>query len=206
MLLELSRFAGRDVFETAGIGVDDVAHVDLYSCFPSAVEIAADELGLGLDRPLTVTGGMSFAGGPWNNYPMHGIATMAGILRDDAGSIGLCTANGGYTTKHALGLYGTRPPTSGQFRWGHPQDAVDALPRREAAADDFSGEATIETYTVMHGRDGEPEQAFAACLTAKGERLWASTDDGATMREMIDHDAVGRPVHVTAEGRLTLEA
>ena len=51
-----------------GVGVDDVAHVDLYSCFPSAVQIAAQEIGLGLDRPLTVTGGLSFAGGPWNNY------------------------------------------------------------------------------------------------------------------------------------------
>ena len=67
----------------AGRGVDDVAHADLYSCFPSAVQIAAAEIGLGLDRPLTVTGGLSFAGGPWNNYVTHSIATMAGVLRDD---------------------------------------------------------------------------------------------------------------------------
>src|SRR5262249_22302959 len=98
------RLAGRELFETAGVGADDLAHVDLYSCFPSAVQIAAEELGLGIDRPLTVTGGMSFAGGPWNNYPMHGIATMADRLREDTGAVGLCTANGGYTTKHALGL------------------------------------------------------------------------------------------------------
>ncbi len=72
------RLAGARAMELAGVGVDDLAHVDLYSCFPSAVQIAAAELGLGIDRPLTVTGGMSFAGGPWNNYPCHGIATMAG--------------------------------------------------------------------------------------------------------------------------------
>jgi acetyl-CoA C-acetyltransferase len=198
------RFAGRDLFAATGLGIDDVGHVDLYSCFPSAVEIAADELGLGLDRQLTVTGGMSFAGGPWNNYPMHGIATMAGILRDDERSIGLCTANGGFTTKHALGLYGTEPPAGGTFQWGHPQDAVDALPRREAA-DAFEGDATIETYTVMHDRDGDPEQGLAACLTAKGERLWAKTDDDATMTAMLADDVVGRPVHVDADGRLELE-
>ena len=63
--------------DLAGIGVDDLSHVDLYSCFPSAVQIAARELGLGVDRDLTVTGGMSFAGGPWNNYTMHGIAAMS---------------------------------------------------------------------------------------------------------------------------------
>ena len=62
--------------------VDDVAHVDLYSCFPSAVQIGATELGLGLDRQLTVTGGLTFAGGPLNNYVMHSIATMVGVLRE----------------------------------------------------------------------------------------------------------------------------
>ena len=113
-----------------GAGVDDVAHVDLYSCFPSAVEIGADEIGLGLDRQLTVTGGLSFAGGPWNNYVTHSIATMADVLRADPGALGLVTANGGYVTKHALGLYSTEPPAGG-FRWADVQDAVDALPRRE---------------------------------------------------------------------------
>ena len=62
---------GRRAFEMAGIGIDDVAHVDLYSCFPCAVQMAARELGLALDDPsrsLTVTGGLGFAGGPGNNY------------------------------------------------------------------------------------------------------------------------------------------
>src|SRR5205823_1200871 len=78
------RAAGRALFELAGAGIDDVAHVDLYSCFPSAVQIGAAELGLGLaepDRPLTVTGGLSFAGGPGNNYSTHAIAAMVGRLR-----------------------------------------------------------------------------------------------------------------------------
>jgi acetyl-CoA C-acetyltransferase len=197
------RLTGRDLFESTGVGIDDVAHVDLYSCFPSAVQIAADELGLGLDRQLTVTGGMSFAGGPWNNYPMHGIATMADILRRDAGAIGLCTANGGYTTKHSLGLYSTRPPASGEFRWGHPQTEVDALPRREGA-DEYAGGATVETYTVMHGRDGQPEQGLAACLTPGGARTWASTQDVATMAAMVADDMVGAPARVGADGTLEL--
>jgi acetyl-CoA C-acetyltransferase len=104
------RVTGRTTLELAGIGVDDVGIVDLYSCFPSAVEIAADEIGLPIDdpsRPLTVTGGLSFAGGPWNNYVTHAIATMADRLREaPAGTYGLCTANGGFITKHAMGIYG----------------------------------------------------------------------------------------------------
>ena len=95
------------------------------------MQIAAAELGLGIDRPLTVTGGLSFAGGPWNNYVMHSIATMAGVLRDDPGAIGLVTANGGFITKHAFGVYSTEPPADGRSATREPQAEVDALPRRE---------------------------------------------------------------------------
>ena len=124
--------AGPAALRLAGVDVDDVSHVDLYSCFPSAVQIAAAELGLRLDRPLTITGGLSFAGGPWNNYVMHSIATMVDRLRDDAGSVGLITANGGFVTKHAFGVYATTPPkATGRFEWTSPQAEVDAVaPRR----------------------------------------------------------------------------
>jgi acetyl-CoA C-acetyltransferase len=107
------RVGGRRVLELAGIGIDDVAHVDLYSCFPSAVQIGAAELGLDIERPLTVTGGLTFAGGPWNDYVTHAIATMVEVVRADPGSIGLCSANGGLVSKHAFGLYSTEPPSTG---------------------------------------------------------------------------------------------
>src|SRR5690606_29330895 len=121
---------GARCLELGGVGVDDVAHLDLYSCFPSAVQIAAEELGIGLDRPLTVTGGLTFAGGPWNDYVTHSIATMVGVLREDPGAIGFVTANGGLISKHAFGLYSTTPPAGG-FHHDAPQAAVDAVPGRE---------------------------------------------------------------------------
>ncbi len=76
-----------------------MAHVDLYSCFPSAVQIAADELGLPDDdpaRPLTVTGGLTFGGGPGNNYGTHAVASMVGALRSEPGARGLVTGLGWY--------------------------------------------------------------------------------------------------------------
>ena len=113
------RLSGEALFEMTGTGPDDLAHVDLYSCFPSAVQVAADELGLRLDRDLTVTGGMSFAGGPWNDYVTHSIATMASKLREDPAAVGLCTANGGFLAKHSLGLY------------CHAAGAASAMPRHK---------------------------------------------------------------------------
>jgi len=193
--------AGSRAMELANVGPDDVAHVDLYSCFPSAVQIAARELGLGLDRQLTVTGGMSFAGGPWNNYVTHSIATMADVVRNDPGSMGLVSGNGGYLTKHSFGLYSTRPPAAG-YRWENCQAAVDTLPRRSGAPG-YTGAATVETYTVMFGRD-HAETALAACLTGDGHRVWARSTDPAVMDELQSRECVGNSAHVDADGTLHL--
>ncbi len=194
--------AGRAALAEAGLTIDDIDHVDLYSCFPVAVQVGADELGLDLDRQLTLTGGLSFAGGPWNNYVMHSIAAMVEALRADPGSTGLVWANGGYLTKHAFGIYSTEPPADG-FRHAHPQDEIDALPSREVAAD-HDGEATIETWTVMHGRDGEPEQAIVAMLLDDGRRAWGTTDDADALATLVAEDVIGRRVHRSAEGRVSL--
>lgn len=200
------RLAARELLSLAGRGIDDVAHVDLYSCFPSAVQIAAAEIGLGLDRQLTVTGGLSFAGGPWNNYVTHSIAAMVEVLRADPGSLGLVTANGGYVTKHALGLYSTEPPAGG-FRWADVQDAVDALPRREVCdtVDESVGAATVESWVVVHGRDTAPERVLASCLLDDGRRAWAFSDDDATVAEMRTGDGqIGRTVKIDPSGTLLL--
>lgn len=197
------RVAGRRLLELAGVGVDDLAHVDVYSCFPSAVQVAATELGLGLDRPLTVTGGLSFAGGPWNDYVSHAIASMADRLRSEPGTLGLVTANGGYLTKHALGVYGTEPPTGG-FRHDAPQAEVERAPQREAAAE-HDGPVRIESYTVMHDREGAPETFFAACLLPDGRRAWGvSRDVGLAKAATVEDDLVGRSAHLAPDGTVAL--
>jgi acetyl-CoA C-acetyltransferase len=211
------RIAGRKAFDLAGTTSADLAHVDLYSCFPSAVQVAAAELGLrgpnaeaglrgpnaeaglGGGRDLTVTGGMSFAGGPFNDYSLHAVATMAERLRADPGSLGLVTANGGYLTKHALGVYGTEPPVAGVFRHADVQAEVDALPA--VALDEHpAGPATVEAYTVVHGRDGEPERASLALTMPDGRRAWASTTEPATMADLCREEGVGRSARVGPGG------
>lgn len=189
------RVAGRRALELAGLGMDDVKHVDLYSCFPSAVEIGAAELGFSLDRQLTVTGGLCFAGGPWNNYVGHSIATMAGVVRDDPGSFGFVSANGGYTTKHAMGVYSTTPPADG-FKWEDVQAEVDAITDARRFAEEHTGAATIESYTVMHERDGSMSNAIVSLLTPEGARTWATSTDGDVMKAMTSDDLVGRAADV----------
>jgi acetyl-CoA C-acetyltransferase len=197
------RIAGRRALELAGVGIDDIAHADLYSCFPSAVQIGAAELGLGLDRQLTVTGGLSFAGGPWNDYVTHSIATMAGVLRERPGELGLVTANGGFVTKHAFGVYGAEPPADG-FRWENPQAEIDASFTPVPADGDHAGPATVEGCTVMHDRDGEPELTIAALRTPSGGRTWATSRDAEVHRAVLASEPVGLDATVDPDGALLL--
>lgn len=192
---------GRRALELAGVDVDDLAHIDLYSCFPSAVQIAAHEMGIGLDRGVSVTGGLTFAGGPWNNYVTHSIATMVDLLRDEPGAIGLCTANGGLISKHSFGLYSTTPPTGG-FRHDEPQAEVDAAPSRPVS-EDYQGEVTVEAYTVMHNRDGA-DRVLAATLNPDGERRWAHTTDADLIATFMAEEVCGQAATVTATGELSL--
>jgi acetyl-CoA C-acetyltransferase len=193
---------GRMALELAGLGIDDIDIVDLYSCFSSAVQLGAQSLGLSIDRQLTRTGGLSFAGGPWNNYVMHAIATVMNDLRDQPGSKGLVWANGGYCTKHAFGVYSTAPPST-PFRHAYPQDQIDAMPRRELALPhDAEGAATVEAYTIMHNRDGKPETSLASCLLADGRRAWGTSAQPDTAAEMCDGEWVGRQVQLDAHGSL----
>lgn len=197
------RIAGARALELAGLGVDDVEHLDIYSCFPSAVQVAARELGLPIDdpaRPLTVTGGLTFAGGPWNNYSSHAIATMATTLRANPGTRGLVTANGGYLTKHAMGIYGTEPPAT-PYRHEDVQASVDKTPTVVVRAD-YGGEATVESYTVVHDRAGDPERGFLAVRTPDGGRALVGTDVAEHLEALITTDQVGQPARVDADGAL----
>ena len=192
--------AGSRCLEMADLGIDDIDHLDVYSCFPSAVQVAATELGLDENKPLTVTGGMAFAGGPLNNYAMHGIARMAEVLRDSAGDIGLVTGNGGFLTKHAFAVFSCEPPTRA---YGHdePQQRVDAMPTCELA-ESARGSAEIESYTVMFGRDG-PSIGLAACLLPDGRRAWANTTDAEALDAMLTQEFCGRPAHIDMGGTVT---
>ena len=193
--------AGTKLFELADLGPGDVAHIDLYSCFPSAVQVAADALGLDQGRQLTQTGGLTFAGGPLNNYVTHSIATMIGVLRADPGAVGLISANGGYLTKHAIGLYATEPPSAG-FRAEDVQPAVDRVPKTPVD-EHYDGAVTVEAYTVMHDHDG-PQVGLCALRTPGGARTWGRVDDPDTVVSMTVEEAIGRSGSLDAAGVLQL--
>lgn len=201
------RLTGKRAFEMAGVGLDRIDYIDLYSCFPVAVEIGAEELGLSLDDPrgLTVTGGLPYAGGPGNNYVMHSIAVMAQKLRAKPGTYGLVTGNGWYLTKQSTGIYSTVRPDR-PFEREDPavvQRQIDALPHPEVI-EQPQGAATIETYTVVHKREG-PFMAIVVGRDANGRRFVANTPaDAATLASLESSEQIGRTGVVTQAGDLNI--
>lgn len=195
------RIAGTRALAMAGLGVDDLDHIDVYSCFPSAVHVAAHELGLDIDRPLTVTGGLSFAGGPWNNYVSHSIAAMVDRLRSDEGSVGMVTGNGGFLTKHSFGIYSTTPPAA-PYHHENLQDEVDELPDRELA-EVFDAPVSVETAVVMHDRNSQPERVIVSGLLADGRRGWGNSHDPDHLERFLTTETSGAAGHIDDQGVFT---
>lgn len=184
------RAIGEALGEHVGRSVADVEVVDLYSCFPAAVQIAAHELGLPLDdpeRPLSVTGGLTFAGGPGNNYGGHAVATMVERLRERPEATGLTTSLGWYATKHAAGLM-SATPSAAPFRQLSPSVPIEA---RRPAVDRWDGPAVVEACTVQHDRSGEPEAAIVAAVTAAGARALVRVVDASVVADLHAHDPLG---------------
>lgn len=197
------RALGAAALDHAGIGVADLAHVDLYACFPVAVQIAARELGLPLDDPArtpSVTGGLTFGGGPGNNYGGHAVASLVPRLRAEPDSYGLATSLGWYVTKHALGVYSARPPRA-EYR--HLRPLIDSPPPRPAR-DRHEGPAVIEAYTVPFTRTGDPEPAVLSLIAADGARILLRCADSGLREELLGGDLLGLPVTVSG-GRIRVE-
>lgn len=196
-----------ETFAMAGCTLADISTMDLYSCFTSAVEIACEEMGLALDDPrgLTVTGGLPYFGGPGNNYVTHSIAEMMQRVRARPGSKGLVTANGNYVTKHSAGIYCTDEPTRPFVRKDPAlyQQALDQVPHPAVVAL-AEGAATLETYTVMHERDG-PSYAIVYGRLADGRRFVANTPkDAALWEQMQTQNCIGRSGRVSNNGQQNL--
>ncbi|WP_404434318.1 hypothetical protein LG299_06905 [Microbacterium lacus] len=178
--------AAMDALAMSRVSMDDIALVDVYSCFPSAVQIGARALNLKLSGDLTVTGGLTFGGGPWNNYVTHAIATMVTALRDRPEDLGMCTANGGLLTKHAIGIYGARPPASPII-----EPRVRQCDTQLPVTDVLHGPATILASTVRYARDDVAQHGFVVAETAEGVRILARTDEWNLLAELEANDVVG---------------
>jgi acetyl-CoA C-acetyltransferase len=197
------RAMGEAAFAMAGKTLADMDFHDIYSCFPAAVQIVCDELGIAHDdtRGLTVTGGLPYFCGAGNNYVMHSIATMMQRLRDKPGSFGMLNALGWFMTKHAMGIYSTTPVRT-PWQRENPAAYQEALTQAEQPpfTETPEGSATIETYTVLHGRKGV-ERGLVIGRLDDGTRFLAETpDDPQLLTRLTQVEGIGLKGSVSQAG------
>lgn len=185
--------------------VSRLAHMELYSCFPVVPRMALRTLGIAEgDAQPTVTGGLTFFGAPLNNYMSHATAAMVRTLRDDPGHLGLLYGQGGYVNKHQTLVVSTEPPPAPlSSAWSAQAEADAARGPTPPLDTDYRGPATIETYTVLYGRDGSPAQGVVIARTPGGARTMARVpvEDADTVAALTSWQAsaVGRAGTVREE-------
>ncbi|MEM7017203.1 MAG: hypothetical protein AAF512_07655 [Pseudomonadota bacterium] len=178
----------------AGISANEVNAADLYSCFPSAVQLGLIGLGVGVDdpRPVSLTGGLAYAGGPGNAYVLHSLATALLQLRQQPQDKLLVTGIGMANTKHAATVlsHAEQIPTeaSGEMSYREPL-SEQAL----AVEDTPTGQASIVTYTIEYDRQGTPTNVIYILDVGGDKRSIANAEDPATAAEqLLGHDPIGR--------------
>ncbi|MGW2572122.1 acetyl-CoA acetyltransferase [Streptomyces sp. NPDC001537] len=183
--------AVRHALEIAGVPVEDLATLDLYSCFPAPVFNICDAFGIRADDPrgLTLTGGLPFFGGAGNNYSLHAIAETVHRMRATPGAYGLVGANGGTMSKYSVGIYSTTPAPWRPDDSAAVQAHLDSVPA-PGRAHHADGWATVETWTVKYRRDGGRTGIVVGRLE-DGRRFLAQAADGDD--ELLDLLATGDP-------------
>jgi acetyl-CoA C-acetyltransferase len=199
---EMHRWPAMEVLGQAasrriGRPLNEIDVIELYSCFPAAVRVQQRALGLDPMSTPTITGGMAFAGGPFNNFVFQAMVAVIAALRDDPSALGMVTTVSGLLTKPGIGIWSGRPD-------GHPPLLADMKEAAGAATgvieavatlDGYEGPATIATATATY--DGmDPVRTVALCDTADGRRSVAMSEDRSLARAVTREELAGRPVHL----------
>jgi acetyl-CoA C-acetyltransferase len=206
--------ARRDLHEwpaMAGLGRTAAAHLgrplaeveiaEVYSCFPAAVRVQQRALGLDPEGTPTVTGGMSFAGGPFNNYVLGATAAVAELLRAKPSESGLVTTVSGMLSKPGLAVWSASPPAidQGPLLADMAGSPAVATPTREAATVDTpGGQGLVASFTVTYGgvEGAQPIRTAIVADLPDGTRTAATCEDATIARAALSTGLIGQTVHI----------
>ena len=191
---------GRAAEAHLGVPLRDLMLAEVYSCFPAAVRVQQRELGLDPSGTPTLSGGMAFAGGPFNHYVLQSLVTLGRRLRDEPDELGLVTTVSGMLSKPGLAVWAASPPREVALLADLAQEAIAAtevLPVVDVPPAEERG-ATVASYTVTYGGDDglEPVRTAIVAELDDGVRTAATCDDADTAHLAVAEGLVGRAVKV----------
>ena len=191
---------GRLASDHLGQPLAEISLVEIYSCFPAAVRVQQRALGLDMEGTPTLTGGMAFAGGPFNHYVLAATAVMARRLRHEPDSLGLVTTVSGMLSKPGLAVWSARPAGAdeGPLMADVADQATAATATVPVAAPTDGGAATVASYTVTFDPDEPlvPARVAVVADLADGSRTAATCQDRSTAQEALRHGLIGAGIHV----------
>jgi acetyl-CoA C-acetyltransferase len=203
-----ARIGIKYVLKRARLKLEEINLFDIYSCFPSIVEIIKNEIGLEEDDPrqLTITGGLPYFGGPWSTYSLHAIVTAVELIRKNPSLKIMIIANGGYNTKQSFGVYGSIPSANSidTLKESREQDIIldQKLPKPVVKA---NGNLKIEGYTIPFDRYGYPSRGIAIGILEDGRRTIGFIHiKPKLMKKLITEELVGRTFPIFYNSRVKL--
>ncbi|MFW3895134.1 hypothetical protein [Pseudomonas bharatica] len=179
----------------------EVDLVEFYSCFPVVPKMARRTLELPPEKQLSLAGGLTFYGGPANNYMTHALAAAVRELRNRTGQSALIYGQGEFVTKHAAIVLATTPPSVSP-QMCDVQACVDAtMGAQPQLLDSYEGTATIETFTVLYDRNAAATHAPVVARTPAGDRTVALIPghDLAAIAWLLQGDAIGCTGHIRTD-------
>jgi len=201
-----AREGSRIALERAGLTLDEIDSFDIYSCFPSVVQIIKNEIGITENDPrkLTITGGLPYFGGPWSNYSMHAIVSAVDVIRKNPSKKIMVVANGGYNTKQSFGIYGTEPSYKGSTEIDVKEIQKTILEKNlPEPVINANGNLTIDAYTFFYERDGTLKRGIVIGHLEDGVRTCAFIDaKPEVLSELEQQELVGRTFPVSYNSKI----
>ena len=193
---------GRAAEDHIGRPLRELDLAEVYSCFPAAVRVQQRELGLDPAGTPTLTGGMTFAGGPFNHFVLQALCTLGRRLRDEPGELGLLTTVSGMLSKPGLAVWSVSPPRPGLAPLladlaAEATAATEVVPVIEhPPTGPVPG--TVVSFTVTYGGTAglEPVRTAIVADLADGVRTAATCEDAGTARLAVSEGLIGRSVEV----------
>ncbi len=195
---------GRTAARRLGTPLHELRLAEVYSCFPAAVRVQQRELGLDLAGTPTLTGGMTFAGGPFNHFVLQSHVTLGRRLRAEPAERGLVTTVSGMLSRPGLAVWSATPPPAEE----RARPLVADLAREVAAATETvpvveappaaPARGTVVAFTVTYGvQDGlDPVRTAIVADLPDGARTAATCEDARTARHAVAEGLIGRAVEV----------
>ncbi|MFK8048699.1 MAG: hypothetical protein AB8B81_09715 [Halioglobus sp.] len=183
------RVAGEAVMAMAGVSFNDIRLRELYSCFPSAVRVQIEEFGMQTDGDNTVTGAMTFGGGPLNNFVLQATVKMAQLLREQPNEVGLVTSVSGMLTKQACALW-SAAPNPGGWQFADVTEQVRSQCVLCEIVPEYSGSGIVAGYTVLYQGD-TPWRAVAVFDLTENKRFVAYSEHPVIISSMLGSECCG---------------